>query len=311
MVVGLEVGAVQSSPLYKETMAWVRTQSVVSDILSLLETESDFNIEKDLHSLVMVSPEIPTGVDDLSTLPFTIALSGKFDQDAITKAAKTKFPDFVERKEAKLTILGADKRELGFIDGNTLVVASGSKSYLSNTWKKLASQKTTHNAKFKPILSDVVAEHGGWILIDSKSMATGATKGPKANLSALAFRMSDKLFLTMLSHLQDESAATQAVQETEKLKAEAQSNPMITMMGLGPLLKNMAVKQDKSKLWITSSMTELETRTLLTRMRAIAERSQALQTKPALPRKADTAPSQSSTPTSNSGAKKGAAADFN
>lgn len=312
LVIGVEVSAVKNSPLYKETMDWVRTQSNLTELLTLLESEGGFSIDKDLQSLAMVSPELPTSVDRALKIPFTVALSGKFDREKITTAIKTKFPEMTERKEAKVSVLTTDKHDLGFVDDQTLVIVSGAKPYQTSSWQGLTAKKSNHNSKFGALVNDVASEHGMWVLMDSAATSADNAQGAKANFSAMAVRLADNLGLTLLSHFKDPKAAELALQETEKMKAEAQGNPMVTMMGLGPLLKNMAIKQDKSKVWITSSMTVAEARSLLTRVRNIAERSQSLKANPAASKTTPKElPPTKTNEASRPAPKTGAAADFN
>ncbi len=312
LIVGVEVGAVKTSPLYKETMEWVRSKSNLTELLTLLESDGGFNLDKDLHSVAMVSPEVPTSVDRALQIPFTIALSGKFDRDKITAAIKTKFPEMSERKEAKVAVLTTDKHDLGFIDDETLVIVSGTKPYQASSWKGLTGKKSKHNSKFAAIVTDVANEHGMWVLMDSSATSAVDAQGAKAVFSAMAVRLADNMGITLLSHFNDAKAAELALQATEKMKIEAQSNPMVSMMGLGPLLKNMAIKQDKSKVWITSSMTVAESRALLTRVRSIAERSQGLKPSQAVikPATKEVAPAKTNSSTGPA-PKTGSKADFN
>ncbi|MBA2663713.1 MAG: hypothetical protein H0U74_15605 [Bradymonadaceae bacterium] len=305
MLLGVDVNALRPSPFYGEVMTWVRSQSNLGELLDLLQREGGFDVDKDLTSIALGSPELPGNVEEARKMPYTVVLSGAFDVEKVTTAAKKRFPSLTERKEGSLAVFRAEAFELSFLNAKTLMIVTGKPDYQQRVWKTVGAKPSARNTQFNPILADVGSKHSIWLLMDTAKKMEGQA-GPKALMSALALRLASGLNLTMLTYMATEADASQAVVQTESLKAEAAANPMASMLGLAPLIRNLAIKQDKSKVWVTSSMTEPEARTIFARVRQIAERSQNLKAAPAPSSKTkiESAPAEKAP-------KKGAPADFN
>ncbi|MFU8803366.1 MAG: hypothetical protein ACNA8W_06120 [Bradymonadaceae bacterium] len=310
VVIGVDMNSLRASPFYKDGYEWFKNHPTLGSLLQLLEDEGSFDINKDLHALMLVTSDLPTSVDGANAMPFGLAISGTFNQEELLKAAKERFADAVERKEGKITVHRSEEVEFGFANATTLIVGSGEGAFLKKLWTSVADAKKTRNANFMSLKKDVGASQNVWVLLDTREAQQ--SEGPKSEMAGIGIRLNPGLELTVLTRMATEEDAQEAAMEAEKLKAGAGADPMVALFGLAPLVQNLKVAQKAKEMRMTTSMTEGQTRALVTRVQAIAKRSGTLQggAMPTIQRPTPTTPEdgEKKTPT---GPGQGVPADFN
>lgn len=315
VVIGMDMNSLRTSPFYKEGLDFVKNQPAIGPMLTLLENAASFDVNRDLHALVMTSPELPASVERADKLPFMLAVSGTFNQEELLKAAREGFEGAVERKEGKVSVLRSENLEFGFINANTFVMGSGPDPFLKSLWTAVASTGGQRNASFVSLKKDVGASQHIWILLDTRSAQS--SQGPKTEMAGLGVRLNPGLQLTILSRMASEEDATTAAAQAKAMKETSANDPMMALMGVSPLIQNLEVSHKDKEMRMTSSMTEGQTRALLTRVQAILQRATGLQqgAMPTIQRPAGQQPagSESTKPADGTPepARQGAPADFN
>lgn len=278
VVIGMDVNGLRTSPFYKEGLDFVKNQPSIGPMLMLLENAASFDVNRDLHALVMGSPELPASVERAGKLPFTLAVSGTFNQEELLQAARERFGGVVERKEGKISVLRSENLEFGFISANTFVMATGPDPFLKSLWTAVATTGGQRNAAFVNLKKDVGASQHIWLLLDTRSAQ--ASQGPKTEMAGMGVRLNPGLQLTVLSKMASEDDALEAAGQAQAMKENSANDPMMALMGVGPLIQNLEVSHEEKEMRMTSSMTEGQTRALLTRILAILQRSTSLQQGP-------------------------------
>jgi hypothetical protein len=310
VVIAVDMNAMRSTFVYKDGYEWFKSQAAVGPMLELLEQTASFDVNKDLHAVVFSSPELPTSLDKADALPFTVAVAGKFNQADLIAAARERLSGVAERKEGNVSVFRSENVEFGFLNDTTFVMGTGPDDFLKRIWTGTAA-RGQRNRSFTSLKTEVGANQHVWILLDTRG--ANAATGPRTEWTAMGFKFTPGLEVTVLSKMENADGAKTVAEQTEVLKTTAGSDPMVAMLGLAPLVQNLTVTHKEKDVRMASTMTEGQTRALVTRVQGILRRSGDLQrgitpgaTRPAAPQPPQDKPADSTAPS-----RQGAPADFN
>ena len=297
-VVGFNMDALRPAPIYKQMMAFLKQQPSVAQTLAFLESDAGFDVEKDIESVAVAFPEPVTSTQQQQTL--SVVVHGTFEQEKLIEASKKRFDNLQSQvdKKTKRTHYIKDDFSFGFVGKNELVMTLGDSKFRDATWKAVKNKKSSAASKsdVKRVLGQINTERGVWIVGLTKDLPQ---RGPKMNSAGITIDVVRGLDMDMIANMASKEAAKTAATEMEGLKSQKDS-PMVAMLGAAPLLENLKVTPSKSRINLSTSMTQAEFDTFITQLATTAAQGAQQTAPPAL--KGGAAPTDK---------KKGVDADFN
>lgn len=274
MVVGIDVAKLSKSKYYKQALTWARKSASDADkkVFETLEKEANLDLSKDLHSIAIAIPNTQVG-SGTNQRHFTAAISGKFDKKKLLATIKKNNPNFKKTKQGKTTVYTTGDSYFTFPKKSVLWVTAGPDKYRKQAFKALANSKHSVKANklFKGLMGAVNTSRSFWLLGDTSKMKTQAAgAGPQPNSLAVTMDINNGLNLDLLADMPTKEDAKSAVAQMKSLKQQSAQNPMVSVVGAGPLVSNLATKQDGTKLLASTTMTAAEFDTLIQRVKQLA-----------------------------------------
>jgi hypothetical protein len=275
-VVGMNIGAAQSTTFFKEMMKTARMSPDTKKVLSDIEKEIGLKVDRDIHALVVALPTLTNkGTDD-----FTMAISGKFDVEKL-KADLTGQKGVTERKVGKHTVYLDDDLEVSIISDKLIFLTGGSKSYRDASVQMLTGKSASvkKGGKMKSLLKQVKTDKHMWIVADS-SRVKPQKGAPGVNETYFTFDFSSGLTLDGAMKMKSEKDATMV--EDEIKKNFDQGLAFANLIGAASAFNNLKVTRKGSNLSIKTAMPDKEVSAVgvwLRNMIKSAEEEQARQRK--------------------------------
>jgi hypothetical protein len=305
LLIGLNINKLTSSKYYEQALNWARANSQDDDFFEVLEEDANLDLSKDLTAMVISIPDAKADPAKQERT-FTMAASGSFDKDELVEAVKEKHDNIKETKRGKQTVYTAGEFEFTFPAKGVLWVSAGPEAYRKGAWKAATNKKHSvqSNSLIKGLLGDIDASRGFWMVGDTSWIDPQAAQGgPQPESIGLSVDISKGLVLDLLSDMPSAEEAKGAAKQLDELKQTSGKNPMLSMLGVTPLVKNLSVSQDGARINIATRMTASEFDVMIQRVTQMAQ-SQMQGGGPG------NAPSQP-VPNEKSPSKDGSNADFN
>lgn len=312
-VMGANFSQLRKSPFYGDALAWLKGNTSLGTTLTALSPKGGSDPMQDLDAALLGFPSMEMNATRAAEAPFVAIVSGKFKGDVLRASAKANVQGLSERKSGNWTVYSFDRYDFAIPADGLFVVVGGPESFRKKSWPSISGKKG--GVKSNPVMAKLLGEvdmgRSMWILADTREMQPKAAPGQPGSIqsqgAAVMVDVVGGLAMTMTSHMESAEAASAAERQFRELQREASQNPMLGLFGLTPLVRNLSVRVDsKSRIVMTTSMTESETRVLIQKLQQLIKQAQSQPGKPAGALPPSAAPS--GTPARKNS---GAAADFN
>ncbi len=239
-------------------------------LAGFLTGENGFDIESDLETIAVGLPvsrfKSPSTVEH-----GTFVLAGDFEPDTIRSLIREERDDVQSREQAGLELLQTERAEIGFPSSNRLIVAMGPTSYRDGVWKLAAEGGTSFadTGQKQGLFEGIDRSRMVWMvnhLVDEAEQSD-----PKVDSAGVSIEIDTGIDLQIVSHITDEAHAENIVEQVEEMKKSGGENPMVAMLGAGPLVDNLAVERDGLTVELTTSMNEAELDALVASLRQMVE----------------------------------------
>lgn len=295
-LIGFNADALRPAPAYEDFIKFLKNQPGISETLKVLEEDGGLNIEDDLAHILVALPEPVTDPSKEQTM--TIAVEGTFEPERLIEAAKKRMDGLSTEKVKDQTHFVSGDLSFGFVTPKILVLTRGDSSFRDATWKAVGNKKASaeSSSEVKRVLGQITTTRGAWVVGLTADLPQ---RGPKMNSAGITLDIVKGLKIDMVSNMASKEAADQAATEMDGLKSQT-ANPMVKMLGAGPLLDNLKVTKAKKRVNVATSMTASELETFIRQLAMTAAQGTQQIT-----------PSQGKPTDSPAKKKKGIDADFN
>jgi hypothetical protein len=302
VIVGLEMSKINSSYLFKETMAFLKKAAKQDSVLGFVLSKKPFDLETDLDGAVVAFATAP--MNPQAPPPAAMAvITGRFDQERVKTAVAEKYGTLKSRKVGKLEVFSTSGVDFTFVDATTLVIAES--GFAAPTWKAVSDPKSSAaaNTEIQGLLKLTDTTRGIWFTMNTKSLPT-PTGAAAMDGAGIAVDLRRGLSLDVNSKFAKPEDATKAKEQFDELKKTSAEDSMLDMFGAKPLVGNMvATVKDGRVLNMATAITDAEVRLMVQRIKAMNE-----QPPPIAPSGQPTTGGPTTRPTSPG---QGADADFN
>ncbi|RAL25226.1 hypothetical protein DL240_03170 [Lujinxingia litoralis] len=283
-VMAVDVDATRNSPFFSPALGWMRSHPTLGPAIRAVEEALSVRVDRDIHELAILSNSPPLNLAmlgggalspgdlDLSAVEGSVmAVRGDFKANDIIKG-------LTEESGAEALSAGevSGVRQAGHdmwaVSGQTMLLVTGESGYRDRIRTRLGKSERI-GASFLSALAKLGQRQGVVMMIKPKYEGAPGN----ARFAALGIRLEERVLASVVMTLQDDESAKRSAEEMAAMRRQALSNPMIAMFGLAPAAQNMAVRQQASDLFVTTSMTNAEASTLLDQVLRIIQTSGQLE----------------------------------
>lgn len=286
-VMAVDFDQTRQSPFFRSALRWMRSHPAVGPALQAVEDTLKIEIATDLDELVILSDTPPLnlamlsgGADamnpanmDLSSVRGSVmAARGDFESAAVLKE--------LGEREAGSEALTVGEHQ-GVRTGQLDVVALSERSVLVLTGERAYRDEVLARVSASEGLSEryigaltKLGENQGVVMMIQPSYEgePGA-----ASFAALGVRLGARVLASVVMTMRDDESAKASAEEIATVRQQALGNPLVAMFGLAPAAQNLAVRQQASDLYVTTSMTHDEAQTLIDQVLRIVQTSGQLE----------------------------------
>lgn len=279
----VDFNQLRNSPFFARAMAWVRSQPEVESQLRDMEREFSIDVETDIEVFALLSDTPPLNPDML-TDPMGALSQGlataESDGSTIFIRGNIEGAELLARLNEGQAARHARTPDMDvhLIDDRTLALVSGPNTYRDEIRTKLQNSSGP-GAVFTQAFATFGSAQGVYLMSAPELDAELRDElGASASFAAVGLQMASDVRLAVLLTMESEESAAQSAMDFESLRGEALANPLVSLFGLGPLVNNMAIRQEGPAIQLRTSMTNAEADRLLTRALRIMATAQDMQT---------------------------------
>jgi hypothetical protein len=239
-------------------------------LAKFFDADSGFDLSSDLQSLAVGLP-VSRVTPSQKVEKGVFVLAGSFEADKLISMVKEEYGEMETRKlEDGTQLYRAEQTEFGFPAGDRLVIAMGPKAYRASVWKTATAGAESFDevAKKEGLLDGLDTDRSIWMV----NRVSGTTRAASSNVetAGISIDLGKGIDLQVVSRLSSAASAKEMVQRMEAMKKTGADNPMLSMVGAGPLVTNLTIKHTESSVTATTSMTESELDYLVKNLRQLA-----------------------------------------
>lgn len=253
-LVGLDVKAASKNPAYNAILTELKKEGDVSEGLKVLKEKAGFDVEKDLHSVVVSMPT-PEGKGNNLGKQFIVVLSGKFDAK---KYAKLIEPE-EKRKIGAFEVLSPESNvDVSLINGTTFVIISGPDAYREKGWATIGGKGKSaldHPGMSKLIKAANIKKNHAWLMVNTRSLKQPETN-PQVNSAIVELNLKSGLAATARLKMKSADDANKAKEDLEKSLPSGKA--FASMIGAEALIENLKTTVAKDLMTLNTSMTEAQ-----------------------------------------------------
>lgn len=283
-MVAVDFTELRSSPFFAPAVQWITNHPAVGPQLQALESTLGIEVAKDLESLALVSDTPPLSADMLanpmaavssgaeSSEGMIVLIRGDLDSAELIGRLAGDEDDGEENK-----YLRHGEMDLHFIDEKTIAVAIGQSSYRDAAKSRL-QDRSGPGSVFSAAFSTLGSGQGLYLMTKPELDAEAREMTTPASFAAAAISLSSDVRLSVFMTMDTAEDAEKSAKDFEKLRKEAAANPLLGMFGLGPVVKNLSIRQQEKEVVVRTSMTNAEAGNLMRQALRIMSTSQQLGT---------------------------------
>ncbi len=287
-VIAVDFTELRDSPLFEEGFEMVKGQPAAAAALRQVEEDFGLDIESDIAALVVASDSPPLS-SQLVSNPMAalenpeqhqasgalVLIRGDLDaSDIIAEMA-----DLEEDQEAPSQIRQPGF-EVGGIDDQTLAISTGDESFLDESRRQLADDRSGPGAAFTRGIERLGGSQGLYMMTQPTIPDPEAMRdevGAVASFGGMSMDLSDEVRISGLVTLGGEEEAEEMVEQVDEIRNEVSGNPLVSLFGVAPLVDNLSVRQDDNEVLVRTSMTNHEASRLVSQLRSLVQSQQGLQ----------------------------------
>ena len=261
-IVGLNFKAAKKTVVGKELIKEALKDKQLASGLQKIKKFAKFDVEKDLHSVMMASPS-PTGNGRSIGKTFVLVLTGKFNKkhlDGLMEKEKSK------KTVGSYTVISPEKNVgVALIDSNTMVITQGADAYRAAAWQTAmgkAANATKHKSMGSMIRATNTKKH---IFILANARKLQQPKGPQVSTGIIEIGLKSGLDIRMRMRMKDEASATKAMEDLKKSIPSGKA--MMAMVKAEALMDNLKLKQKGKMVTMTTKMSNKNVKTAIQAMR--------------------------------------------
>lgn len=262
LVMGANIAALKPSPLYKDMMAVIRSRDTFNEFLTFLETDGGLNIDRDIESIMVAMPDVSMNPNQAKTNDtISLAVRGKFDRAKLLAALNKRSPDHVVEGKGPTARHHVGEFTVAFITDTDLVMTIGDAEFQAKTWAAVSDKKASAaaNKDISTISKKINLTRSLWLVGVTNSLPTN---GAKMNVAGLTVDLISGLKIEIVATMNSKDDVKKSLEDFENLKKDV-ANPMVTMMGATPLLKNLKASAKGLDVNVTTSMSPSELQTMV------------------------------------------------
>lgn len=288
-VVTADFQQLRGSALYEEALSVVQQHPQASRAIADVDDQFGIDLRSDLHAMAMVSESPPlssrmfgdlsgaveraaANADDNGSIIF---LQGDFDSRQLMRGIGEiddgeELPSHIEHRGVELHAIGADM----------LAVINGPSQFVDTARQQLAGDRSGPGDRFQRAARQIGNSPALTLMMAPSVEDPEAVRdevGTTASFVAAGADVRSGLQLALLAELDGEDAASELVDDIDEIRGEIGENPLVDLLGFGPLVANLSVQQSGAEVIVRSSMTDAEARRLAGQLRSISEQSQQLE----------------------------------
>lgn len=253
-LVGMDVKTASKNPAYTAILAELKKENDVREGIQVLKDKAGFDIEKDLHSVVVSMPT-PEGSGNNLGKQFIVVLSGKFDAKKYAELIKAE----EKRKVGAFEVLSPESNvDVSLINGTTFVIISGPAAYREKGWATINGKGKSaldHPGMSKLIKAANIKKNHAWLMANTRSLTQPETS-PQVNSAIVELNLKSGMAITARLKMKSAEDATKAKEDLEKSLPSGKA--FASMIGAEALIENLKTTVAKDLMTLNTSMTEAQ-----------------------------------------------------
>lgn len=292
-VIVVDFDELRDSPLYDQAFELLNGQPAVQNSLRQLENELGLNAKTDLDSLVVTSnsPPLSTGLlnHPAGALQQAAAqesdgglvlIRGDFEPKALLARLADESESSTEDEQEARSSLRQDGFELRVIDDRTLAIILGPTEFLDETREKLKADRSGPGQVFEDTMKRLGESQGLYMMIEPSIEDPERMQrqmGALASFGAISLDLKDNVGVAGFLRLDDAESAARLAGQVDEMRQEVAGNPLASLLGFAPVLRNLSVQQDEEELLLRTSMSNNQAIRLVRQGATLMNRGQQLQ----------------------------------
>lgn len=295
-VIAVDFTELRDSPLYDQAYDALSSQPSMAPVLTQLEEDLGLDLRRDIDGLVVTSDSPPLSTDLLNqptgalqnaaaggSTGGLVIVRGDIDPEAMILQLSGDSESASDDEDGADSIrhLRLDGLELRILDDETMAITLGSESFLDSSRQRLAGERSGPGSHFTRAINRLGSSQGIYMMIapsieDPEEIEREV--GAVASFAAVSVDLrAQQVRIGALLQLDDEENAADTLGELDTLREEAVGNPLTSLLGIQPILKNLSLQQDGDELLIRTSMTNRQASRLARQLATLTARGQQLQ----------------------------------
>ena len=263
----IDVDAVRNSPYFDKATDYLESQGQVQGLTKLLESDTKAIEDQSVERVAVGFPAA-----DARTAPerSTAILSGTFSKSSMKTLFTSEVDGFsaVDVGDALVAYKKGDTVAV-LLDDSHLLLVTGPSTYRDRALNTAKGKVKSFADGSQPtaILEHLDTSMGIWMVNASSSLPKAASEGIVELGLALGVR--DDLEIQAVFRSNSDDAAKKLEGQLSKASSEHAKNPMVEMLGIGPLLSNLKQSRKGTIVVATTSMTSSEVDALIERLEQV------------------------------------------
>ncbi|GEM_PF-6609846 len=260
----IDVKAVRASPYFDRATDYLQSKGQVKGLTKLLQSDKE---AIDDQSVDRVAVGFPAATGRSAPERSTAVLAGTFNESSLKSIFESEVEGFKSVElDGGLSGFKKENTVAVLLDEKHLLLITGPESYRSralNTARGKA-KSLADGALPTSILKELDTSRGIWMVNSSRSVPGAAEQGIVE--IGLALGVADDLEIQAVTRSKSEESAKELEGQLSSARSSNADNPMVKMLGIGPLLKNLEHRRTGAINVATTSMTSTEVDTLIKRL---------------------------------------------
>ena len=260
-VVGINVDALRKSKYFDQVLAWVKGTPSGQALFTAMDA-AQVDLARDINTLVLGVADL-TAQNEPGKSDMTFVMSGKLDQKKMLALLNENGMALAETTSGKLKLHTKDNLTVVFPKSGLMWGVVGSEAYRKRALETLQNNKNRVDGAsyFKQLIDDTKNTRGLWAIVDMEAAQAALTEtdpNRAAKSAAFSLDVASGMAMEVMLEMVTKDGAKSAADELRAQALEAGKNPMLAMSGASPLLKNLKVSHNGTRMVANSSMNSAE-----------------------------------------------------
>jgi len=268
----IDVDALRGTQYFDRAIEFLEERAKQDDsVPDVLDSSAAFDPRSDLHGVAVGLP-VSRISPSQNVQRAVVAVSADFQESDFAEYLEQQFSDVSTHElDSGSTVYETDGRAFVVPTSNRLVAVLGPESYRNKVWGLLDGEGTSFSkvSDRQGLLTGIDTSRMIWMVNRIPNSGSGGSS--KARSAAVGIQLASRVDLQMVTVGHSESDAESMSKRVKSLKETWSENRMLKMMGAGPLVTNLEVERNGSRVTATTSMTDSEFDYFVDRVRQLSE----------------------------------------